>query len=127
MQTIEDVGGLARTTNFGYTLDNLPASMTAVNAITGDQTTNLDLGTTLAESGVARNDLLRYVDYPGSVSGSDRVAYTYNRLGEKRTITDQLGTVRALFCDKLGPCDQRLRHHPRHRHRRRGAADRQDV
>jgi hypothetical protein len=35
--TIEAVGTTsARTTNFGWTLDNLPANMTAVNSSTGE-------------------------------------------------------------------------------------------
>ena len=127
-QTVEDVGGLARTTNYTYTLDNLPASMTAVNGTTGDQTTYWIYGTTLADSGVCRNDLLRCTAYPGaSLSWStldsngwanltvDQWAnlpinpddehitqVTYNRLGERATFTDQRGTVRTFTRDLLG-------------------------
>jgi len=126
--TIEDAGGLARTTNFTWTLGDLPASMTAVNSTTGDQTTNWICGTTLAESGVARNDLLRCTAYPGaSLSWStldsngwanltvDQWAslpvtpdneqitqVTYNRLGEPATISEQRGTVRTFTRDLLG-------------------------
>ena len=128
MQTIEDVGGLARTTNFTWTLDNLPASMTAVNCHTGDQTTWWIYGTTLADSGVARNDLLRCTAYPGAVLswatldsngwanltvdqwanlpvGPDNehiTQFTYNRLGEQATFTDQRSTVRTFSRDLLG-------------------------
>jgi len=102
-QTIEAYGSSTpRTTNYAYTLDDLVATMTAVNSTTGDQTTTWTYGTTLATSGVARNDLLVSVTYPDSVSGSDAVGYTYNRLSERFTITDQRGTVRMLYRDKLG-------------------------
>ena len=104
-QTVEDYGTaplLNRTTNWTYTLDNLIATMTAVNSTTGDQTTTYSYGTTLTTSGVARNDLLASVTYPDSVSGSDVVSYTYNRQGQQATITDQRGTVRTPLYDKLG-------------------------
>ncbi len=103
-QTIEDygTGKLNRTTNYTYTLDNLTATMVAVNSTTGNQTTTWTRGTTLTSSGVARNDLLASITYPDSVSGSDVVSFAYNRLGEQRTITDQRGTVRTLYRDKLG-------------------------
>jgi hypothetical protein len=126
IQTIEDVGGLARTTNYSWTLDGQTASMTAVNAVTGDQTTAWLYGTTLADSGVARNDLLCQTVYPDaeswatltvdqwanlSVDGwaalpaaptGDVTSKTYNRLGEKRTFTDQRNTTHTYFRDKLG-------------------------
>ncbi|MDB5293544.1 MAG: repeat-associated core domain protein [Phycisphaerales bacterium] len=105
-QTVEDYstgsGHLNRTTNYAYTLDNLVATLTAVNTATGDQTTTYAYGTTLSDSGVARNDLLHYVDFPDSVSGSDRITYTYNRLGQQASITDQRSNVRTLCYDKLG-------------------------
>ena len=102
-QTIEDYGTglLNRTTNWTYTLDNLVATLKATNSTTGDQTTTYTYGTTLSASGVARNDLLVSVAYPDSVSGSDAVSYTYNRLGQQTTVTDQRGTVRSLLYDKL--------------------------
>jgi RHS repeat-associated protein len=128
IQTVEDVAGLARTTNFTWTLDSLPASMTAVNSITGDQTTWWIYGTTLADSGVARNDLLRCTAYPGAslswstldsngwanltvdqwanlpVAPDDEhiTQNSYNRLGEPATFTDQRGTVRTFTRDVLG-------------------------
>jgi YD repeat-containing protein len=127
-QIVEDQGGLDRTTNTTYTLDSQIAALTAVNADTGDQTTTYLYGTTLSDSGVARNDLLRYVHYPDSLTLTwpsltvdqwaelsvddwadlqvnpitDVVAYTYNILGQQVTITDQRGTVRTLYYDKLG-------------------------
>ncbi len=115
IQTIEDVGGLARTTNFTWTLDNLVSTMTAVNSTTGDQTTTWLYGTTLADSGVARNDLLAATIYPNtdlswatltadqwaSLTADqwaalraypvDTTFANYNRLGEKATFTDQEG------------------------------------
>src|SRR5882757_1362456 len=57
---------------------------------------------TLSNCNIARSDLLRYVDYPDSVSGSDRVAMTYNRLGQMKARTDQRGVVRDFLYDKLG-------------------------
>jgi RHS repeat-associated protein len=127
-QTIEDVASLARTTNFTWTLDNLPASMTAVNSTTGDQTTWWIYGTTLADSGVARNDLLRCTACPGAVlswATLDSNAWsnltvdqwanlpvgpddeqitqnTYNRLSELATFTDKRATVRTFTRDVLG-------------------------
>src|SRR5579871_3413123 len=82
-QVTEDYGtassNLNRITSWAYTLDNLIATLTAVNGTTGDQVTTYAYGTTLTDSGVARNDLLASVTYPDSTSGSDIVAYTYNR------------------------------------------------
>ena len=93
---------LNRTTQWTYTLDNQTATMTAVNATTGNQTTTWTYGTSYASYGVARADLLLYVDYPDSVSGSDRVQYNYNRLGQVREIIDQRGNVRFMLYDGLG-------------------------
>jgi YD repeat-containing protein len=126
-QTVEEVGTghLARTTNFTYALDNQIATLQAVNATTGNQTTTYTYGTTLASSGVARNDLLISTAYPDtglawSSLGVDDWANltvdqwaelpvnvditqaTYNRLGQRITFTDQRGTVRAFYYDKLG-------------------------
>jgi hypothetical protein len=102
-QTVEANGtSSARTTSFTYTLDNLAATMTAVNGSTGNQTTTWTYGTSASSSGVVRNDLLASVAYPDSVGGSDVVSYAYNRLGEQRTIQDQRGTIRSLYRDLLG-------------------------
>ena len=127
--TIEALGTASeRTTQFTQTLDNLPASMTAVNSTTGDQTTWWIYGTTLADSGVCRNDLLRCVAYPGATlswstldsngwanltvdqwaslpvmpDNAHITQNTYNRLGEQTTFTDQRGTVRTFTRDLLG-------------------------
>jgi len=108
---IEDYGSgahLNRTTLFSYTLDGKLQYLTAKNAVTGDQTTKFVYGTTLADSGVARSDLLRGKIYPDSsdsdkpLTGTDHVEYKYDRLGELKEVKDQLGTVRTLDYDKLG-------------------------
>jgi RHS repeat-associated protein len=130
-QTVEALGsGSDRTTNYTYTLDNLIATMTAVNPTTGDQTTTWIYGTTLADSGVARNDLLVSTIYPDSTGGAawstltvaewadlttdgwadltvdpttaDATQVTYNRLAQQATFTDQRGTVRSFYYDELG-------------------------
>jgi YD repeat-containing protein len=119
-QTIEAFGsGSDRTTNYTYTLDDLVATMTAVNSTTGDQTTTWIYGTTLTDSGVARNDLLISTIYPDSAGGAawstlsvdawaglttdgwadltvdpttaDATQLTYNRLGEPATLTGEFG------------------------------------
>jgi hypothetical protein len=74
----------------------------AKNSETGDQTTTWVYGTTLSDSDVARNDLVRAKEFPDKSGPSDRVEYKYNRLGEVREIKDQIGTVRVLQYDKLG-------------------------
>ena len=100
--------------------------MTAVNSTTGDQTTTWVNGTTLADSGVARNDLLRATIYPNTdlswatlTAGQwasltaaqwaalraypvDTTFVNYNRLGEQTTFTDQRSTVRTFTRDALG-------------------------
>jgi len=102
MQVVEAYGtASARTTNWTYTLDNLIATMTAVNPTTGNQTTTWTYGTS-SSSSVFRNDLLASVAYPDSSSGSDVVSYAYNRQGQQRTITDQRGTIRTFYYDVLG-------------------------
>jgi RHS repeat-associated protein len=103
-QTIEDYGTglLNRTTNTAYTVGNQIATLTAVNPATGNQTTTYTYGTNASSSSVVSNDLLASVTYPDSISSSDVVSYTYNRLGQQRTITDQRGTVRTIYYDKLG-------------------------
>ena len=78
IQVIEDYATsgthLNRTTQWSYTLDDLVATLTAVNGTTGDQTTTYDYGTTLTSSGVARTIcfraspiLIRSVDQTSSV------------------------------------------------------------
>lgn len=89
-----------RTTEFTYNADGKLETLTVKNDVTGDQVTTWDYGTTLSDSGVASNELLRAKVYPDS--STDRVEYGYNRLGQVRESTDQNGTVRALDYDKLG-------------------------
>ncbi|MDB5348633.1 MAG: repeat-associated core domain protein, partial [Schlesneria sp.] len=91
-----------RTTEFTFTPDGLQATLTAVNARTGDQTTTLTYGTTLSNSDVASSQLLRSITYPNSIGGSDVVSYSYNRQGQKRGMTDQRGCVHVYEFDKLG-------------------------
>lgn len=104
---IDDFGTskLNRTTNFTYTLDSQIATQVAVNSTTGDQTTTYTYGvspSTSPASDLASNSLLATIDYPGSVSGSDQLAFTYNRQGQQKTTTDSRGTVHTLGYDKLG-------------------------
>lgn len=108
---IEDHGtspALNRETTFSYNLDGRLRYLTAKNAVTGDQITKFVYGTTLTNSDIASNDLLRGKIYPDStdpdnpLSGTDHVEMKYNRLGEVREIKDQLGTIHTLSYDKLG-------------------------
>ncbi|MEA2736293.1 MAG: hypothetical protein QOE14_2744 [Humisphaera sp.] len=90
------------TTETTYSLEDHVLTRTVRNALTGDQITTYTYGTTLADSRVARRDLLRTIAYPDSVNASDRIEITYNRLGEEATRKDQRGTLRTLEYDKLG-------------------------
>jgi YD repeat-containing protein len=103
----------SRTTRRSYTADGQIATLTAVNAATGDQVTRYVYGTTLADSQVARSDLLRAEIYPDSDDTSDwlgdgddrvydRVEYAYNRQGQVVSKKDQNETVHAYDYDKLG-------------------------
>ena len=102
-----------------YTADGRISTYTAVNPETDDQVTQYAYGTTLADSGVARSDLLRAVIYPDSddsftMNGAvptlsdgsddiyDRVEYKYNNLGEQIQVKDQNQTVHDYVFDKLG-------------------------
>ena len=91
-----------RTTSRTYTPDGLIASITVSSPDTGNQVTSYTYGTTLAESQVASSLLKRFEIMPDSSGGSDQVAYTYNRLGQATSITDQNGTVRSTTYDGLG-------------------------
>ena len=90
------------TTRCTFTPDGQQATMTAVNGQTGDQTTTWAFGTTLDDSDIASSQLLRSITYPDSTSGSDVVAYGYNRQGQKTSLTDQRGCVHEFEFDKLG-------------------------
>src|SRR3954467_1966029 len=101
-----------RTTEYSYTLDGQLETLTARNTETGDQVTRWFYGTTLAESGVASNALLRAKVYPesddpgpgddGGDDTYDRVEYRYNRLGEMVEMKDQNETVHRYDYDGLG-------------------------
>ena len=78
------------------------ATLVAYNSRTGPQITTYTYGTTLSDSKIAASTLLRYVDYPDSVGGSDRIAYTYNRQSQRTQFTDQRGCVHNYYYDLLG-------------------------
>ena len=90
------------TVRYTFTPDGQQATMTAVNSKTTDQTTTWTYGTTLEDSDIASSQLLRSVTYPDSVSSSDVVAYTYNRQGDRTSLTEQRGCVHEFNYDKLG-------------------------
>lgn len=85
-----------------YTPDGNLATLTVVNAKTGDQTTTSTYGTTLADSDIATSYLKRAETYADSVGGSDQILYSYNRQNEVTSTTDQSGTVHLFERDKLG-------------------------
>ena len=92
-----------RETDYTYNADSRVASLLAVNATTGNQVTQYIYGTTLGTSDVASNELLGTLIYPmNTVSAPDRLVLAYNRLGELKTKTDQMGTVHTLAYDLLG-------------------------
>lgn len=95
-----------RITTLTYTPDGQVQTLTAVNSNTGSQTTEYVYGTTLADSDVAASLLLRSTIYPGSVSGSDQVWLTYNRLAQRTSLTDQNGSVHQYDYDLLGRLTQ---------------------
>ena len=102
-----------KTTQFAYNADGRLKALTAVNSVTGDQVTKYAYGTTLSDSDLASNDLLRATIYPdsddvesplgnGTDAVYDRVEFKYNRLGEMTEKKDQLQTVHVFEYDKLG-------------------------
>jgi YD repeat-containing protein len=58
-----------RVTAFTYNTDGKLLTLTARNSVTGDQVTRFVYGTTLEDSGVASNGLLRAKIYPDSDDG----------------------------------------------------------
>ena len=102
-----------RTVEFTYTLGGQQKSITARQQNSADdQVTRYIYGTTLTDSDIARNDLLRAVIYPDSDDTEsplgngtdgiyDRVEHRYNRLGQVKETKDQNGTVHALEYDAL--------------------------
>ena len=103
-----------RITLLTYTADGLQSTLVALNARTGPQTTTYTYGTTLSNSAIASSILLSSIAYPDSTAGSgsssgsssgvgsDVVSYTYNRQGQKVTMTDQRGCVHSYLYDLLG-------------------------
>jgi RHS repeat-associated protein len=85
-----------------YNADGNVASITAVNAFTGNQVTQYVYGTTLSDSGIASSLLKRAEIYPDSVDADDRITFEYNRQGEVTTTEDQQGTVHSFDYDALG-------------------------
>jgi RHS repeat-associated protein len=115
-QNIEDYGAsphLNRETDSAYNADGRLKTLTAINSVTGNQVTKYVYGTTLNDSDVASNDLLRAVIYPDSDDTDsplgngadgiyDRVEFKCNRLSETKEKKDQLQTIHTLEYDKLG-------------------------
>lgn len=102
-----------RTTEFAWHASGQLQRLTLINPTTGNQITRWIFGTTLDDSGVASNRLLRAKIYPESDdrpapldSGPDgvyaRLEYTYNRQGDVVQFTDADGTVHAYEYDKVG-------------------------
>ncbi|WP_145349512.1 RHS repeat domain-containing protein [Roseimaritima multifibrata] len=91
-----------QTTQFAYTPDGLLKTLIAVNASTGNQVTQYTYGTTLADSQIASSQLLRAEIYPDSSGPTDQVGYTYNRLSQRTSLTDQNGSTRQFDYDLLG-------------------------
>lgn len=89
------------TVQTAYNADGNVASITAINPVTGNQTTQYVYGTTLSDSLVASSLLKRAEIYPDSVDGSDKIFFEYNRQAETTKITDQAGTVHQVDYDKL--------------------------
>ena len=103
----------ARTTEFAYHASGQIQRLTLRNPTTGDQVTRWIFGTTLTESGLASNRLLRAKIYPESDdrpapldSGPDgvyaRLEYTYNRQADVVRYTDADGTVHEYSYSKTG-------------------------
>lgn len=106
----DDVNVTVRT---AYNADGNVSRITAVNSITGDQTTRYVYGTTLSDSGIASSLLKRAEIYPDSDDVADplgngtdgiydRIEFKYNRQGEVTEIKDQNETVHAFNYDTLG-------------------------
>lgn len=90
------------TTELRYGSGSQLLALIAKNPDTGDQITQYVYGVTLDDSGIASNDLLRAEIYPDARDSTDRVAYTYNRQGQRTSMTDQNGSVHQYAYDLLG-------------------------
>jgi RHS repeat-associated protein len=91
-----------KTTEFEYTGDGNLKKLTAKNSTTLDQVTEWVYGTTLSDSDLASNQLVRQKIYPDSADSSDRVYLKWDRQTEPREFRDQATTVHTLQYDKLG-------------------------
>jgi YD repeat-containing protein len=102
VQTIENAGGLNKTTAFTYAACGKIGTLTATNATTGNQVTQWIYGTTLGgsvgDSLVASNELLAGKIYPDS----GEAIYAYNRLGQVTQQIAQNSTMRVFWYDLLG-------------------------
>jgi RHS repeat-associated protein len=85
-----------------YNADGNVSSITAINPVTGSQTTQYVYGTVLPDSDVASSLLKRQEIYPDSVDVNDRLFFNYNRQGQVKTTKDQNGTIHTYEFDKLG-------------------------
>jgi YD repeat-containing protein len=106
----DDVNVTVRT---AYNADGNISTVTAVNSVTGDQTTKYVYGTTLSDSDMASSLLKRAEIYPDSDDVAvplgngtdgiyDRIEFQYNRQGQAREIKDQNETAHAFDYDLLG-------------------------
>jgi len=107
-----------RVTAYTYTAGGQVATQVAVDPdadgnVNDNQVTTYIYGTTLADSGIASNQLLRAVIYPdaddvasplgnGTDGVFDRIELTYNRLGQIATRKDQREVVNTYEYDALG-------------------------
>ena len=102
-----------RTTELTYNADGQVERLALVNPTTGNQVTRWVYGTTLSDSAVATNSLLRAKLYPnsddqaeplsdGPDDSHERIEYGYNRQGQTVAMTDPNGTVHEYSFDKLG-------------------------
>ncbi len=102
-----------RVTEFAWHASGQLSKLTLINAETGDQVTRWFFGTTLSNSGIASNHLLRTKIYPESddrpapaADGPDgvysRLEYRYNRQGQQTTFKNADSTVHAYQYNKAG-------------------------
>ncbi|MEM7392670.1 MAG: RHS repeat-associated core domain-containing protein, partial [Verrucomicrobiota bacterium] len=91
------------TIDYTYTADSQLATTTARKPDPADdEVTTRVYGTTLQDSDVASNLLLRAVEYPDSGGPSDRIEFRYNRQNQVTERRDQAGTVHQYDFDLLG-------------------------
>ena len=102
-----------RITEFVWHPSGQLTKLTLINAETGHQVTRWIFGTTLADSAIASNHLVRAKIYPESddrpapaADGPDgvysRLEYTYNRQGQQMEFKDADGTTHAYVYNMAG-------------------------